>query len=113
MKVAVIGSRGFNKYDLLKSTLSTIDISLIISGGAIGADTLAEVYAKEKGIETKIFLPDWKKHGKKAGFLRNTDIINESELVIAFWDGTSKGTKDSINKAEKLNKRVLTINYND
>lgn len=113
MKVAVIGSRGFKNYELLRSTLSTLEISLIISGGAMGADTLAEVYAKEKGIETKVFIPDWKTHGKKAGFLRNTDIVNESDLVVAFWDGLSRGTEDSIKKAQKLNKRILLVHYND
>jgi hypothetical protein len=109
MKVAVIGSRGFNNYELVKETLSKINITLIVSGGAKGADTLGEQYAKDNGIETKIFLPDWEKHGKAAGMLRNTDIINESEVVIAFWDGSSKGTLDSINKAKKLNKKLIII----
>ena len=109
MKVAVIGSRDFNDYEEVKQTLSTINITLLVSGGAKGADTLGERYAKEHNIETKIFLPDWEKHGKKAGFLRNTDIINESDLVIAFWDGQSKGTKDSIEKAFKSEKKLLII----
>lgn len=109
MRVAVIGSRTFNDYDEVKSVLSTLKITLLISGGAKGADSLGEKYAKENNIETKIFYPDWSKHGKKAGFLRNSDIINEAELIIAFWDKTSKGTKDSIDKALKLNKRVLII----
>ena len=111
MKVAVIGSRGFNNYELVKENLSKIQITLLVSGGAKGADTLGEQYAKENGIETKIFLPDWEKHGKAAGMLRNTDIINESEVVIAFWDGSSKGTLDSINKAKKLNKKLIIIDY--
>jgi hypothetical protein len=81
----------------------------LVSGGAKGADTLGERYAKEHNIETKIFLPDWEKYGKKAGFLRNTDIINEAELIIAFWDGQSKGTKDSIDKAFKSEKKLLII----
>lgn len=109
MRVAVIGSRTFNDYGEVKSVLSTLKITLLISGGAKGADSLGEKYAKENNIETKIFYPDWSKHGKKAGFLRNSDIINEAELIIAFWDKTSKGTKDSIDKALKLNKRVLII----
>lgn len=109
MRVAVIGSRTFNDYDEVKSVLSTLKITLLISGGAKGADSLGEKYAKENNIETKIFYPDWSKHGKKAGFLRNSDIINEAELIIAFWDGHSKGTKDSLDKALKLNKRVLII----
>lgn len=111
MKVGVIGSRGFKDYDLVVKTLSKMDISLIVSGGAIGADTLGERYAKENNIETKIFLPDWKTHGKSAGFIRNTDIINESEIIVAFWDGVSKGTKDSIDKANKLEKQVIIVNY--
>lgn len=109
MKVAVIGSRTFNDYEEVKRTLSSIKITEIISGGATGADTLGERYAKENNIPTKIFLPDWAKHGKAAGFLRNTDIVNAAEMVVAFWDGESRGTKDSIEKAIQTNKRVLII----
>ena len=106
MKVAVVGSRGFSDYKLLSETLDKIKITLIISGSAKGADTLGEQYAKDNGIETKIFKPDWEKHGKAAGMLRNTDIINEAELVVAFWDGSSKGTLDSINKAKKNKQKI-------
>jgi len=108
MKVAVIGSRGFNNYELVKETLSPLDITLVVSGGAMGADTLGERYARENGIPTKIFKPDWTK-GRGAGFLRNTDIINEADTVVAFWDGKSRGTLDSIKKAEKQGKKVLIV----
>jgi hypothetical protein len=111
MRVAVIGSRGFNDYEKVKETLSKINITLLVSGGAKGADLLGERYAKENNIETKIFIPDWDKHGKKAGFLRNTDIIENAELVVVFWDGSSKGTEDSINKTKKVNKKIIIINY--
>lgn len=113
MKVAVIGSRSFNDYDKVTNTLSGITISEIISGGAIGADKLGERYANENNIPTKIFLPDWEKYGKSAGFKRNSDIVNEAELIVVFWDMQSKGSKDSILKAEKLNKKVLIINTNN
>lgn len=112
MKVAVIGSRDFNDYEEVKRVLSKINITEIISGGARGADTLGEQYAKENNIPTKIFLPDWNTHGKSAGFIRNTDIVNEAELVVAFWDYSSKGTKDSIDKTFKLQKNLLIININ-
>lgn len=56
-----------------------------------------------------IFKPDWKKFGKKAGLLRNTIIIDNSDTVFAFWDGKSSGTKDAITKAEKVGKQVITI----
>lgn len=111
MKVAVIGSRSFNDYQRLKDTLSKIDVSLLVSGGANGADKLGEQYANENNIPTKIFLPDWEKHGKAAGFLRNTDIINEAELVVAFWDQQSNGTRDSIQKAEKQGKKVMIVTF--
>ena len=112
MKVAVIGSRGLDDYELVCNTLKYIKIDLLISGGAMGADSLGEKYANENNIPTMIFLPDWEKHGKAAGFIRNSDIINEGELIIAFWDNSSKGTLDSIKKAEKLNKKIIIVNTN-
>ena len=111
MKVAVIGSRTFNDYELLRQTLSKLEITLVVSGGAKGADSLGEEYANANNIPTKIFLPDWDKYGKSAGMLRNSDIINEAEIIVAFWDGESKGCKDAIAKANKLNKKVLIISF--
>ena len=113
MQVAVIGSRGFDDYELVSKTLSNIDITLLISGGAKGSDSLGERYANENNIETLIFKPDWEKHGKAAGMIRNTDIVNNAELIIAFWDEISKGTKDSITKAKKLGKKILVVNINN
>jgi len=110
MKIAIIGSRTFNDYDLLRRSLdefileANADISLIVSGGAKGADSLGAEYAKENNIETLIFLPDWKKYGKGAGFVRNQLIIDNADFVIAFWDGESKGTLSSINIAKKQKK---------
>jgi hypothetical protein len=111
MKVAVIGSRNFNNYELVKETLTNLDITLLISGGAKGADSLGERYATENNISTLIFKPDWKRYGRGAGMIRNTDIVNNSDIVVAFWDGTSKGTLDSIRKVEKLNKGLMIIKY--
>ena len=84
----------------------------IVSGGAKGADTLAEKFALENHLEMIVFKPDWKKFGKRAGFLRNTIIIENATIVFAFWDGKSNGTKDSIDKAEKLNKKVIVTIFN-
>ena len=111
MKVAVIGSRTFKDYDLMVKTLKQMDITTIVSGHAIGADRLAEQYAKENNIPTEIYLPDWDKFGKQAGFLRNTTIVENAEVIVSFWDGSSRGTLDSINKAKNLNKRVIIINF--
>lgn len=116
MNVAIIGSREFNDYKLLEKSIleiivnNNIDITKIISGGARGADKLSEIYANKYKIPIEIILPDWS-IGKSAGFIRNSDIINKCDIVIAFWNGISKGTLDSIKKAKKLNKTVFIINF--
>jgi|SRR6218665_814094 len=111
MKIAVIGGRNFNNYELLKSTLDAIpDISEIVSGGAKGTDTLGEKYAREKGIPTKIFKPNWKL-GPHAGDLRGIAIIDNADHVVAFWDGQSRGTKYALNYAreKKLTVQVVRL----
>jgi hypothetical protein len=115
MKLAVVGSRGFNDYDLLKSKLNDIHlrkpITCIVSGGAKGADSLGEKWANENNIETLIFIPEWDKYGKRAGFLRNEDIIKNSDAVVAIWDEVSKGTQHSISLAKKYNKPCLIVKF--
>ena len=114
MKVAVIGSRSFSNYDLLKKTLDEIaGIKIIISGGAAGADTLAEQWAKENNVETVIYKPDWAKYGRGAGIVRNRLIIEDCDNCIAFWDGVSKGTQNSIEMCKKLNRNITVHRYQE
>ena len=84
---------------------------VIVSGGARGADKLGEKWAIENNIPTQIFLPDWGKHGKSAGFVRNEDIVQNSDVVIAFWDGKSRGTNHSIGLAKKYDKELMIIRF--
>lgn len=111
--VGVVGSRNFSDYDLLNKELSKIhkssEIRQIISGGAKGADTLAEIWARDNRVPTKIFYPDWKKLGKAAGIIRNKDIVGNSDFIIAFWDGESRGTKSSIDIAKSSGKKIKVI----
>lgn len=110
MKLAIIGSRNFNDYSLLKEEVSNIqNVSVIISGGAKGADQLAEQLGKELNIPLEIYHPDWAQFGRAAGPIRNTDIIKNSDMVLAFWDGKSRGTFDGIKKAKKFNKQLKVI----
>jgi len=113
MKLGVVGSRGFNDYELLKTELNKFkDILEIVSGGAIGADKLSEQYGIEHNKLLRIFYPEYEIYGRSAPLKRNTQIIEKSDFVIAFWDGKSTGTKDSINKAKRLNKPYKIIYYN-
>lgn len=111
MKLAVIGSRSFNDYDLLKTNLDVIKdkITEIVSGGAKGADSLARKYAQENSIALKEFIPDWEKFGKSAGFRRNKDIVGYCDSLVAFHDGISKGTQHSLNIAEELGKKYFVV----
>lgn len=112
MKYAVVGSRTFKNTTLLATVLNALpDFNLLISGGAVGADTLAGQWAKTKDINTMIFLPEWEKYGKAAGPMRNTKIVEECDELIAFWDGVSRGTLDSITKARALGKKVHIIKF--
>jgi len=118
MKVAIIGSRNFNNYKLFTEEVKRIlkekewAIDEVVSGGASGADRLAWQYALVQKIKYTEFPADWKKFGKRAGHMRNTDIINYADVVIAFWDMSSPGTKDSIDKAAMQGKPLVVINTN-
>jgi hypothetical protein len=82
---------------------------IIVSGGARGADGLGERFAREFCVnEPIIYEAEWGKFGKSAGFKRNHLIIEECEMVIAFWDFESKGTKHSIDLAKSMKKHVYT-----
>ena len=111
MKTAIIGSRTTTpaSYEKLKQTADELGTTHIISGGATGADALAERYAQETGKPLTVFKPDWEKHGKAAGPIRNRAIIESADLVLALWDGQSKGTADSLKKAKALGKKTRII----
>ena len=114
LKIGVIGSRGFNDYKVVCDTLNPYKdkVFLIVSGGAAGADSLGEKWANENHVKTLIHRPDWDHYGKRAGFIRNELIVADSDLIIAFWDGMSRGSEHSINLAKKEGKEVKIIYFN-
>lgn len=115
MKLAIVGSRSFTNESLLESTLNNYKdrITLVVSGGARGADSLGESWATKNSIPVKVFKAEWDKYGKSAGMIRNELIIQECDICVAFWDGKSKGTANSIFICEKLNKKVAVIRYDN
>lgn len=117
LKCAIVGGRDFDDYGFMKKVLdgqfdNLSFVESIVSGGAKGADTLAERYAKEIGRPMVVFKPDYKSYGRGAALVRNTQIIEYADVVYAFWDGRSKGTRDAINKAKKMGKILHVIKYN-
>lgn len=110
MKVGVVGSRIYTDrtfiFDVLDRLHSFSKIQTIVSGGAAGPDSYGQQWGEENSVQTLIFIPQYKLYGKSAPFRRNTEIVQNSDIIIAFWDGASSGTKDTINKAKKANKKI-------
>jgi predicted Rossmann fold nucleotide-binding protein DprA/Smf involved in DNA uptake len=110
LKIAVIGSRTFRDDRLLAKTLVENDPGLVISGGAKGADHLAERWARRNGVETLIFHPDHKKY-RHPFHHRNRLIVEACDMLIAFWDGHSSGTKYTIEYARRMGRPVTVIRF--
>lgn len=104
MKTAVIGSRGVSVNNLEKYLPDGTDE--IVSGGARGVDTCARKYAEKAGIKLTEFLPEYEKYGRRAPILRNIQIIDYSDTVLAFWDGRSRGTAFVIDRCRAMKKTV-------
>lgn len=111
MRTIIAGSRDFSDYTRLSRECQSTDITEVISGGARGADSLAIQYAEEFNIPYKVFYAAWNVYGKRAGYVRNAQMITEgqAEQLVAFWDGSSKGTKHMINLAEQHNLKVTVV----
>lgn len=113
MKVGVIGGRNFSDFGKMIQELSKHEITMIISGGAKGADTLAYQYATMKGI-TFVCHPPLREEVETMGFARsakrrNLRIVESSDMIIAFPDSDSKGTWHTVGLAKKLKKQVIVI----
>ncbi len=110
MRVAVIGSREGcdNAVERICKALPP-STSEIISGGAKGIDTAAKEAAAKLGIPFCELLPDYAAYGKRAPLVRNDAIIDRADMVIAFWDGQSKGTQYVIGECLKRGRRVVYV----
>lgn len=116
-KVIVAGGRDFNDYKLLKKHLDHAlrnrigEGITIVSGAARGADSLGEKYAKENSYEIDSHPADWERYGKSAGYIRNKEMAQTADALMAFWDGKSRGTKHMIDLAEKEGLKVIVVKY--
>lgn len=121
VRIIVAGGRDFNNYILLSETLDavleryTLSEVSIVSGCCQGADILGEHYAKEHGIPVVRFPADWPAYGKAAGPVRNrkmAEYASEGEgVLVAFWDGKSRGTVSMIRLADKHGLETKIITY--
>ena len=116
-KLIVAGGRDFDDYSLLCSTLEKLLSNKdktqieIVEGGARGADRLGCKYAMDRGLVHKRIGADWDTHGKKAGIMRNIEMAEYADALVAFWDQSSKGTLHMIETMKKLGKPVRIVKY--
>lgn len=129
VKMIIAGGRDFEDYNKCRIEITKIinllynekkfkkEEMCIIGGRAKGADALGEYYANKNVIEFKPFPADWNTYGKRAGMLRNKDMAEycikdcNRPVLLAFWDGQSRGTKMMIEIANELGIRVKVVNY--
>lgn len=109
MKVAIVGSRNLKNISLERYISKEVDE--IVSGGAVGVDTCAAEYAKNKGIRMTEFLPQYERYGRAAPIVRNKQIVDYADKIIVFWNGTSKGALSVIKYAQKIGKSVEVIHF--
>lgn len=117
-KIVIAGGRDFLDYNLLREKVNKIlqekrvtHKIVIISGCARGADTLGLRYASENVFDVEEYPAEWDKYGKKAGYMRNVEMAENANALIAFWDGKSKGTKHMIDIATERNLPIRVIKY--
>lgn len=117
-RIIIAGSRDFDNYELLREKVSKIIEEkrkthqiIIISGKARGADRLGERFAHENAFNIDEYPADWDTYGKRAGYLRNKDMSENADALIAFWDGKSSGTKHMIDLAKQKNLPIRIIYY--
>lgn len=101
-RVAIVGSRDFSALGLVKDFINKLPKNtIVVSGGARGVDITAESMARKIGLEVQIYPAQWSTLGRKAGYARNETIVANSDEVVAFYDGKSRGTRHTINLAIK------------
>ena len=117
-RVIIAGTRTFNNYRLLEKTIDEFVIGFnhgfeitVVSGGANGADKLGEQYARDRNYLINRFEASWNVYGKSAGPIRNEKMAISADVLIAFWDGKSRGTKNMIELAKKYNLLMQVIKY--
>lgn len=106
MKVIIAGSRDFTDWGIVSDCIrkSGFTFTEVVSGGARGVDHIGEGLAELHGYAVKVFPADWDAHGKGAGPIRNKQMADYADALIAIWDGKSPGTRNMIQTMHRLGK---------
>lgn len=122
LRIFVCGGKHFSDYALLGKTIKDIIVENgcenieIVSGHCVGAGRLGELYAEKHNAQVKIFPAAWEKYGKRAGSMRNKQMVDyissfKNKIVVAFISANTKGTRNTISLAKKANIHVIEKKY--
>ena len=109
MRTIIAGSRDHGiPYERFCELMAQVEwnITTVLSGTARGIDRMGERWAAEKGIPIERYPADWDRYGKSAGYRRNAKMVNKTEALVAFWDGESSGTENTIKVAREKGRKV-------
>ena len=113
MKIIIAGGKDFDNYNMVEQTMKNLDLLVteIVCGYAQGADRLGEKWAINNGIKVTYFPADWDNYGTSAGFIRNAEMAEYADYLVAFWDMKSSGTKHMIETMKKCGKHGTVVPY--
>lgn len=115
MRIIIAGSRSFDDYPTMVRAMETVTEvwkpSTVVCGCARGADELGRRWANENGIPVDEYPANWEAYGKAAGRLRNEAMANNADCLVAFWDGSSTGTKHMVELARERGLKNIVFMY--
>lgn len=114
-KVAVVGSRGYDDFNSFSAQMKNLitdfsDVCFVSGGCKTGADALIEKFANTIEVPILVFYPNYSEHNRRAPLIRNKQIVDASDYLIAFWDGQSTGTAHTIELAKQKQIPIRIIN---
>lgn len=111
MKVIIAGSRGIHDFRIVEKAIleSGFSVSEVVSGAASGVDKLGEAWALIMNVPIHRFSANWALFGNRAGLLRNEEMVNYADALIAVWDGISRGTRFTIRCARQKGLKVFVL----
>lgn len=113
MKTIIAGGRNFGHYGVFHNAMEDLGqyVTEVVCGAAAGADQMGAEWAVDRGLKIQMFPPDWERWGTAAGPIRNKEMAEYADVLVAFWDGKSKGTANMIKQALSNGLEVHVYRY--
>ena len=104
--VLICGSRSIRNLNISRY-IRPSSCGAIVCGGAVGVDSIAYSWAKQNGIETIVYKPNYEIYGRRAPLVRDEEMAEFCDVIICFWDGKSRGSKYTCDYGKKIGRKVI------